>query len=66
MLYEENFGNDLFCAVVNEMTTADSLQFDFKKIEAATNKFSEENKLGEGGFGSVFKVSISYYLNRSS
>uniref|UniRef100_A0A0A0LRN7 Gnk2-homologous domain-containing protein n=1 Tax=Cucumis sativus TaxID=3659 RepID=A0A0A0LRN7_CUCSA len=42
-------------SVVNEMTTADSLQFDFKKIEAATNKFSEENKLGEGGFGSVFK-----------
>lgn len=45
------------------MTTSDSLQFDFKTIEAATNKFSEENRLGEGGFGAVFKVSISYYLN---
>lgn len=52
-----NFGYDLLCAVVNEMTTVESLQFDFKTIEAATNKFSEENRLGEGGFGAVFKVS---------
>lgn len=42
-------------SVVNEMTTMESLQFDFKTIDAATNKFSEENKLGEGGFGVVFK-----------
>uniref|UniRef100_A0A9I9CER1 Cysteine-rich receptor-like protein kinase 10 n=1 Tax=Cucumis melo TaxID=3656 RepID=A0A9I9CER1_CUCME len=42
-------------SVVDEMTTSDSLQFDFKTIEAATNKFSEENRLGEGGFGAVFK-----------
>lgn len=42
-------------SVVNEMTTVESLQFDFKTIEAATNKFSEENRLGEGGFGAVFK-----------
>ena len=38
----------------------ESLQFDFSTIEAATNKFSAENKLGEGGFGEVFKV-ISWY-----
>jgi hypothetical protein len=25
-------------------------------LKAATNNFSEENKLGEGGFGEVFKV----------
>jgi hypothetical protein len=25
-------------------------------LRAATNNFSEENKLGEGGFGEVFKV----------
>ncbi|XP_023519606.1 cysteine-rich receptor-like protein kinase 10 [Cucurbita pepo subsp. pepo] len=42
-------------SVVNEMTTMESLQFDFKTIDSATNKFSEENKLGEGGFGVVFK-----------
>ncbi|XP_010439191.1 PREDICTED: cysteine-rich receptor-like protein kinase 11 [Camelina sativa] len=32
-----------------------SLQFDFKTIEAATDKFSRGNRLGQGGFGEVFK-----------
>jgi len=32
--------------------------FDFSSIEAATNVFSEENKLGLGGFGPVYKVKI--------
>nr|GMD08123.1 G-type lectin S-receptor-like serine/threonine-protein kinase At1g67520 [Ipomoea batatas] len=30
--------------------------FDFKCIEMATNYFSEENKLGQGGFGPVYKA----------
>ncbi|XP_031131781.1 receptor-like serine/threonine-protein kinase SD1-7 [Ipomoea triloba] len=29
--------------------------FDFKSIELATNYFSQENKLGQGGFGPVYK-----------
>lgn len=33
-----------------------SLQFDFKVIEDATDKFS--NKLGQGGFGEVFKGTL--------
>ncbi|KAL0012458.1 hypothetical protein SO802_007566, partial [Lithocarpus litseifolius] len=33
----------------------ESLQFDFVTIEAATNKFSDDNKIGEGGFGKVYK-----------
>ncbi|XP_024029902.1 cysteine-rich receptor-like protein kinase 10 [Morus notabilis] len=32
-----------------------SLQFDFKTIETATSKFSDDNVLGEGGFGKVYK-----------
>ncbi|KAM0009810.1 putative non-specific protein-tyrosine kinase [Helianthus debilis subsp. tardiflorus] len=28
--------------------------FTFKELHSATNGFSEDNKLGEGGFGSVF------------
>ncbi|XP_010427120.1 PREDICTED: cysteine-rich receptor-like protein kinase 10 [Camelina sativa] len=32
-----------------------SLQFDFKTIEAATNKFSDSNRLGQGGFGDVYE-----------
>ncbi|XP_030968426.1 cysteine-rich receptor-like protein kinase 10 [Quercus lobata] len=39
----------------NDITTVESLQFDFVTIESATNKFSEDNKLGEGGFGQVYK-----------
>jgi hypothetical protein len=47
-----------FADAINDMTTVESLQFDFATIEAATNKFSDDNKLGEGGFGVVYKVSI--------
>lgn len=49
----------LFCEAVEEMITAESLQFDFSTIRAATDNFSEENKLGQGGFGSVYKVIIN-------
>ncbi|PRQ28562.1 putative protein kinase RLK-Pelle-DLSV family [Rosa chinensis] len=39
----------------DEIRTPDSLQFDFDTIRVATNNFSEANKLGQGGFGSVYK-----------
>ncbi|EOA18141.1 hypothetical protein CARUB_v10006609mg, partial [Capsella rubella] len=39
----------------DDITTAGSLQFDFKAIEAATNNFLPSNKLGQGGFGEVYK-----------
>ena len=32
--------------------------FSFDQIKGATNNFSNENKLGEGGFGIVYKVSF--------
>lgn len=41
---------------MDDMSVADSLQHDFERIRAATNDFSEANKLGQGGFGSVYKV----------
>ena len=30
--------------------------FDFNTLTMATNNFSEANKLGQGGFGSVYRV----------
>ncbi|KAL8188862.1 hypothetical protein R6Q57_029617 [Mikania cordata] len=38
-----------------EIGTPDSLQYNFSTIKAATNDFSQENKLGVGGFGAVYK-----------
>ncbi|OVA11173.1 Protein kinase domain [Macleaya cordata] len=37
------------------IVSAESLQFDFITIRIATNGFSDANKLGEGGFGAVYK-----------
>ena len=43
---------------MNKITSADSLQFDFSKIRTATGNFSSANKLGQGGFGVVYKVTF--------
>lgn len=71
------FSNDLniqLCSYLNsaveivsigndDITASGSLQFEFKAIEAATDKFSLSNKLGQGGFGQVYKV---YSIFRAS
>lgn len=41
---------------MDEIDKPESLQYDFDTIQSATDNFSETNKLGEGGFGSVYKV----------
>ncbi|KAL1537399.1 hypothetical protein AAHA92_29918 [Salvia divinorum] len=40
---------------VDEISTAESLQYAFSTVKAATNDFSDHNKLGQGGFGTVYK-----------
>ncbi|KAJ1388339.1 Serine-threonine/tyrosine-protein kinase, catalytic domain [Sesbania bispinosa] len=50
-ILKENFGD--------ELKTLESLQFTLATIEAATNKFSHENKIGRGGFGVVYKGILS-------
>ncbi|CAN1175957.1 Cysteine-rich receptor-like protein kinase 26 [Linum perenne] len=42
----------------DELSNNGSLQFDFDIIKAATNEFANENKLGEGGFGVVYKGTL--------
>jgi len=46
----------LRCVVVDDLTDVESLQFDLATVEAATNRFSDENQIGRGGFGVVYKV----------
>lgn len=40
----------------HDIETVNSLKFDLTTVRKATNNFSAANKLGEGGFGKVFKV----------
>ncbi|KAK4590138.1 hypothetical protein RGQ29_020620 [Quercus rubra] len=44
---------------VEGIESVDSLQFDFSTIRAATNNFSDANKLGKGGFGIVYMGKLS-------
>ncbi|KAG7541798.1 Protein kinase-like domain superfamily [Arabidopsis thaliana x Arabidopsis arenosa] len=43
----------------DDITTADSLQLDYRKIQTATDDFAESNKIGQGGFGEVYKGTLS-------
>ncbi|XXG59545.1 hypothetical protein AAC387_Pa04g1614 [Persea americana] len=48
-----------YTAVIDGLDGSDdSFQIDFDTIRVATNDFSYENKLGEGGFGPVYKGSL--------
>ncbi|XP_031130584.1 cysteine-rich receptor-like protein kinase 10 [Ipomoea triloba] len=40
---------------VTGISTEESLQYDFATVKAITNDFSHENKIGEGGYGPVYK-----------
>lgn len=46
----------LFICVDQLDGSATLLQIDFETIRVATGKFSNDSKLGEGGFGAVYKV----------
>ncbi|XP_023634686.1 putative cysteine-rich receptor-like protein kinase 9 isoform X2 [Capsella rubella] len=39
----------------DDITTEESLQLDYRTIQAATNNYSENNKIGRGGFGYTFE-----------
>ncbi len=40
----------------DEIRSVEFLQLDFGTIKVATDDFSDANKLGQGGFGVVYKV----------
>ena len=45
----------------DEIESLESLQFDFDTVKVATDDFSDANKLGQGGFGVVYKVMWLYH-----
>ncbi|PHU26584.1 hypothetical protein BC332_04916 [Capsicum chinense] len=47
--------NEIQRTPVDDTSIAESLQYDFSAIRAATDDFSDANKLGQGGFGPVYK-----------
>jgi hypothetical protein len=48
-----------------EESSSEFLMYEFYQIADATNKFSNGNKLGEGGFGRVYKVNYFVCLFKS-
>ncbi|KAL0012487.1 hypothetical protein SO802_007595 [Lithocarpus litseifolius] len=44
--------------IVEGIESVESLQYDLSTIRAATNNFSDANKLGKGGFGIVYKGNL--------
>uniref|UniRef100_A0A0R0EMG6 Uncharacterized protein n=2 Tax=Glycine max TaxID=3847 RepID=A0A0R0EMG6_SOYBN len=45
--------------IEDEIKIAESLQFNFNTIQVATEDFSDSNKLGQGGFGAVYRGRLS-------
>jgi hypothetical protein len=43
---------------LEDIQVIDSLLLDLSMLREATDNFSDSNKLGEGGFGAVYKVAI--------
>ena len=43
----------------DEIRSVESLQLGFGTIKVATDDFSDANKLGQGGFGVVYKVNLT-------
>ncbi|XP_059436764.1 cysteine-rich receptor-like protein kinase 10 [Corylus avellana] len=57
--YYSSFGRRKIKEAVDEITSVESLQFNFGTIRAATNNFSDANKIGKGGFGVVYRGRLS-------
>lgn len=57
---------NLFCEGVDELMSVDSLEFDLNSIRVATDNFSDANKMGQGGFGAVYKVVKTRYMEKKN
>jgi hypothetical protein len=44
-----------------DIESIESLLLSISTLQAATDNFAEDNRLGEGGFGAVYKVGTHSY-----
>lgn len=65
LLLVENYGlskgtskNDILESSASRRSSSELPLIDFTTIKKATNNFSETNKLGSGGFGTVYEVNF--------
>jgi hypothetical protein len=65
-VYKKFSGEDNLEDKVNQVKLQELPLFNFQELTSATNNFHQSNKLGQGGFGPVYKVMValveSYYL----
>lgn len=54
-----------YYAEADDVDSVDSMLMDISTLRAATGDFAESNKLGEGGFGAVYKVLKKEKKNKS-
>jgi hypothetical protein len=49
----------MYSTEAEDTEMVDSMMMDVSALRAATGDFDESNKLGEGGFGAVYKVAVT-------
>jgi hypothetical protein len=54
--YEDNHGDN-----VNIVKLQELLLCNFQELASATNNFHQSNKLGQGGFGPIYKVMVALF-----
>ncbi|XP_045829881.1 lysM domain receptor-like kinase 3 isoform X2 [Trifolium pratense] len=58
ILDDPNMNSDQTGTHITGIIVENSLEFSYEELSVATNNFSEDNKIGEGGFGEVFYAEL--------
>ena len=53
------YADPMYSTEAEDIEMMDSMMMDVSTLRAATGDFGESNKLGEGGFGAVYKVALN-------
>ena len=56
------YADPMYSTEAEDIEMMDSMMMDVSTLRAATGDFDESNKLGEGGFGAVYKVALNKHV----